>query len=400
MNTYLRNVDRCLAESEGSPLIRLRAIVTLAICVFFFGVQAQGAAPTLIPFQGRLTDQVGRAYTDGQYTITFTLYSLAVGGDPLWTETHERVGVVNGMVNVFLGSIVSLEVVSFSETRHLGITIDADNNPNTPDPEMVPRQMIIPAFWARRADNASKLQGNDWSAILVGGSTNPTTGLINGAKIGNNTITQLQIADGQINARTLGNAQVTAAKLAPGAIGTTNLAEGAVTSPKIADGTILINDLATNLIKYLNPPGTIVAFGGNTIPDGWELCDGRVIQRAGKYADLFTAIGTAWGSESVNDFRLPDLRGYFLRGRADRQTSDPDRNTRTGRYTGGATGDNVGSYQADEFKSHTHSSYVYGGHQLKSGGSVIPNQSGQTGVAGTSSETRPKNAYVNYIIKY
>ena len=130
-------------------------------------------APTLIPFQGRLTDQAGTGHTNGQFTLIFNLYDQAVGGNLLWTETHQKVGVVNGMVNVFLGSInPALASVDFSQTRHLGVTIDADNNPNTPDPEMVPRQMIIPAFWAKKADDSSKLAGNDWTPIF--GSNNPT----------------------------------------------------------------------------------------------------------------------------------------------------------------------------------------------------------------------------------
>ena len=46
---------------------------------------------------------------------------LAVGD---WgPETHYRVGVINGMVNVFLGSINTITNVDFSQTRHLGITI-------------------------------------------------------------------------------------------------------------------------------------------------------------------------------------------------------------------------------------------------------------------------------------
>src|SRR5262245_16541242 len=93
---------------------------------------AQQPSVQLIPFQGRLTDQQGRAYTNGQYTIVFTLYGQAVGGTPLnnWVERHQKVGVINGMVNVFLGSITSLAGVEFSNTVYLGITIDADDNNN------------------------------------------------------------------------------------------------------------------------------------------------------------------------------------------------------------------------------------------------------------------------------
>lgn len=45
-----------------------------------------------------------------------------------------------------------------------------------------------------------------------------------------------------------------------------------------------------------NPPGTIVAYGGDPahLPAGWLLCDGAPIDRT-MFADLFTAIGTTWG---------------------------------------------------------------------------------------------------------
>lgn len=158
----------------------------IAACLALIVVTVGSAAPspTLIPFQGRLTNPQGVAYTTGQYTISFTLYDQPVGGTVLWAETHAKVGVINGMVNVFLGSIVPFDnpgqgrpPVTFAETRHLGITIDADNNPNTADPEMVPRQMIIPAFWAKFAENADTLDGYDWNNPAPG-VTVPVGGVI------------------------------------------------------------------------------------------------------------------------------------------------------------------------------------------------------------------------------
>ena len=186
-------------------------------------------APTLIPFQGRLTDQAGVGYTNGQFTLIFNLYDQAVGGNVLWTETHQKVGVVNGMVNVFLGSInPALASVDFSQTRHLGITIDADNNPNTPDPEMVPRQMIIPAFFAQ---NSAKLAGFDWSSILAGAGNNPTSGKIAGSKIETGGITASQIANGTI----------TSVQLGSGIIGSNQINDGAITFPKLAQPQIGTN---------------------------------------------------------------------------------------------------------------------------------------------------------------
>jgi microcystin-dependent protein len=93
------------------------------------------------------------------------------------------------------------------------------------------------------------------------------------------------------------------------------------------------------------PPGTIMPFGGGTIPEGWLLCDGNPVSRT-SYAALFAAISTAWGSgDGSTSFHLPDLRGRFLRGRDGTAGRDPDKAGRTAANSGGNTGDNVGSVQ-------------------------------------------------------
>lgn len=55
------------------------------------------------------------------------------------------------------------------------------------------------------------------------------------------------------------------------------------------------------------PVGTIAMFGAEKDPEGWLRCDGRLVQRSA-YPKLFAAIGTSYGSSSVNDFRIPDIR--------------------------------------------------------------------------------------------
>ncbi|MCB1087665.1 MAG: hypothetical protein KDM63_11515, partial [Verrucomicrobiae bacterium] len=94
------------------------------------GISQAAEAPYVIPFQGRLTNQEGVPFTSGEYTIIFNIYDQAIGGATQWTERHERVGVTNGMISVFLGSITSLPetegnppVAFFSTTHYLGITI-------------------------------------------------------------------------------------------------------------------------------------------------------------------------------------------------------------------------------------------------------------------------------------
>ncbi|HMB51821.1 MAG TPA: phage tail protein [Thermoanaerobaculia bacterium] len=156
------------------------------------------------------------------------------------------------------------------------------------------------------------------------------------------------------------------------------------------------------------PTGTVMPFAGpaSAVPDGWLLCDGTEVDRAADSA-LFAVIGTAHGEgDGFTTFRLPDYRGAFLRGVDHGRGLDPDRNTR-GNFTGGATGDQVGSLQGSRFAAHTHSLGSFG--LCDSGphnGGVTPVFNlfagcllrHSTGVNG-GSETRPWNVYVNFIIK-
>lgn len=342
------------------------------------------SSPTLIPFQGRLTDQVGTPYTNGQYTLIFNLYDQAVGGNVLWTETHQKVGVINGTVNVFLGSInAALASLDFSQTRHLGITIDPDNNPNTPDPEMVPRQMIIPAFWAK---NAEKLAGQDWTPLF---GVNSPTGSLPGSKIAPLGITDAQLAANSVVANKIADGQITAAKLS-----------------------------AQLVLDLVVPAGSVQAFAGSTIPGGWLLCDGKALSRL-DFPRLYTAIGTNWGAgfelvgsnlvKGTNDFNLPDLRGLFLRGVTGSRTNqwgDSSFASRTNLPSGGNLGNSVGSLQADMVGPHFHLIEVHipnGGNGKTPGGSTTGTLNGEgysRTIGNDGIESRPKNAYVHYIIKY
>jgi microcystin-dependent protein len=149
------------------------------------------------------------------------------------------------------------------------------------------------------------------------------------------------------------------------------------------------------------PSGSIIAFGGRNIPNGWLLCSGDTVSRI-VYNRLFIAIDSVWGNgNGITTFHLPDLRGQFLRGVSASSNVDTDTLLRTAKYSGGNTGNKVGSFQNDEFKSHNHNFSALGnsGNSLFSGyngGNSSNNTTSNTG----GSETRPKNAYVYYIIKY
>lgn len=182
--------------------------------------------------------------------------------------------------------------------------------------------------------------------------------------------------------------------LAAGNVGTTQIASGAVTLEKLADA----------IAERLVPVASVMAYTGDTAPAGYLLCDGSAVSRT-TYATLYAVVGNRHGSgDGSTTFRLPNYRGLFLRGRANGSGNDPDRASRIAMNAGGATGDNVGSYQADEFKTHNHIMEIgYGGSNSASrasgaGSSVYQNDDATNSNGGN--ETRPKNAYVNYIIKY
>lgn len=203
-----------------------------------------------------------------------------------------------------------------------------------------------------------------------------------------------------------------------------------------------------SVVNALLPVGVVLPFAGASAPTGYLACDGSAVSRS-TYADLFAVIGAGFGQgDGSTTFNLPDLRGRFLRGVDHGQGRDPDRASRTAMATGGNTGDNVGSVQSDAsarpnsaFSTNTEAAHSHGsagGHAhrtplLGNSGSVAwgaaaGSVNGINGYAyanstpcytstdgthshgtagahshsvtgGGDNETRPTNAYVEFIIK-
>lgn len=166
----------------------------------------------------------------------------------------------------------------------------------------------------------------------------------------------------------------------------------------LSTGQITLAQLTTAILEALEQPGVVKAYGGTTPPAGYLLCDGSAVSRA-TYSVLYAVIGDAFGNgDGSSTFNVPDVRGLFLRGVTGASANDPDASSRTASNPGGNTGNAVGSYQVDDFGAHSH--VINSGSAAGGGG-----QSGLTGSPSASTlatggnETRPKNLYVNYIIK-
>ncbi len=132
-------------------------------------VQEVTASPPVISYVGRLLDPAtGLPKANGSYTVAFSLYDVANGGAPLWTEI-KSVTVANGLFSTLLGDTTPLNLAQFNgQDLFLGITVGSD-------PEASPRSRIAHTAYAIRAavagvaDNANLLGGQGPSAFAAAG---------------------------------------------------------------------------------------------------------------------------------------------------------------------------------------------------------------------------------------
>lgn len=169
----------------------------------------------------------------------------------------------------------------------------------------------------------------------------------------------------------------------------------------------------SDFIKLLNavlPVGAIFPVAYTTDPSTLNIralpCDGSAVSEV-TYADLFAAIANVWdtGGEPASTFRVPELRGEFLRGWDNGRGVDPARA--------------FAAAQLDQMQGHWHDIYAAnfsvvgggGGANIIQGAGNNTLQTGQDvvrlaiadGVNGTPRiglETRPINQTVRFLIRY
>ena len=149
----------------------------------------------------------------------------------------------------------------------------------------------------------------------------------------------------------------------------------------------LIARVDNNVMNVGLPVGAVAYFAQDVPPFGWLKANGAAVSRT-VYANLFAAIGERYGrGDGRTTFNLPDLRGEFVRGWDDGRGVDRNRA--------------LGSWQADEFRSHSHGIGVNRMSDTDRGGNpstVSVDTVGQTDPAG-GIETRPRNIALLACIK-
>lgn len=382
-------------------ITRLTAVLAVVLLGFASPVQAQtvAGAPTTIDYQGKALDAAGSPLantTPTNYEMRFRIYDAQEGGAVVWSE-KQIVTVSKGLFSVRLGEGQALSPAEgtiaqtaladafAAKERFLGVTIVITGQTPT---EILPRLAFLAAPFAYVASKSVSAE-----RLLLNPSAAAPASALNLSQI--NYVTQEITANATTlsdQARTYLVNPASATHLVvnlPGALssrreysvmkkdnffatvlvqvpagGTLNGVSNGTVRLKVRGEGVVVQNVGNNDwwitsdTRDRTPPGTISAFGsdGATPPPGWAWCDGALQSRTdNNYVDLFAAIGTVWGADTATQFRVPDLRGMFLRGKDANRGIDDDRNSRVALYGGGATGDSVGSYEGQSVQSHSHS---------------------------------------------
>jgi hypothetical protein len=153
---------------------------------------AAAQMPRTMNYQGMLTSG-STPVPDGNYNVTFRLYTASTGGSAVWAEA-QLVTTRNGVFNAILGKIVALPA-SFSTSYWMSLQIGTDA-------ELTPRLEMTGVSYSMHslvADSAKK------------------------------------VADGSINSAALATGSVTTAKIPDGAIGYRQVASNSLLASNILD---------------------------------------------------------------------------------------------------------------------------------------------------------------------
>ena len=163
------------------------------------------------------------------------------------------------------------------------------------------------------------------------------------------------------------------------------------------DGKSLVFDNGNSKFTYTTPTGIPVGlmapYGGATAPAGWDLCDGRELNRT-TFADLFAILGTTFGTgNGSTTFNIPDIRGRQPLGLDNLGGSSANRVTDAAADTLGSSDGSESSTAAShvlttaEIPAHTHTQDDFqGGATTGNGGNsninLLGKVTGSTGGGG------------------
>ena len=316
----------------------------------------------------------GQLWFERTSTTTGTMHtrvsSATTGGDANW----QRVLSVDSAENLHLNGTLTAASFVGSGANLTGIPTKIIGGTNISVSPVGGTGEVTISATGTAAGVSRIIAGSNVAISPAGGTGDVTisasggvTGLTAGAGIG---------VSGSTGAVTISNT------------GVTSITAGANISISGSTGSIVISGTGGGggggLTTTEYTAGSIVFFAASVAPTGFLVADGSLISRT-TYAVLFSAIGTTFGAgDGSTTFKLPDLRGEFVR------TWDAGRGVDSGRV--------FGSAQASDVAAHNHlidySSIQSGGTVGGSNNLVVnANTGGGTWTTrnSTGTETRPRN---------
>lgn len=118
--------------------------------------QRSVTVPNVVGLEGRLADSSGNPLANGDYQVTFSLYSQASGGTALWSEV-QTVTTQSGLYSVQLGATTALQPSHFNGARWLGVKVGTGD-------ELTPRVSIGAVPFALNAQEAVHAEQADQAA--------------------------------------------------------------------------------------------------------------------------------------------------------------------------------------------------------------------------------------------
>jgi hypothetical protein len=165
--------------------LKMKGLYLSILLVIVMATSLFADIPKTLNYQGRLMNTVGQPVIDGDYSVTFRLYTAASGGTMVWEEA-QSVQSTNGYFNAVLGSATALTPAMFSQPLWIGMQVGAAA-------EMIPRQQL----------------GTSAYAMTV------VDGAITTSKIKNAAVTTAKIADDAITSDKVGDSQIKGRNISP-----------------------------------------------------------------------------------------------------------------------------------------------------------------------------------------
>ncbi len=364
------------------------------------GLQCNGAAVFSASYYN-LVNKISTNYgigTAGFYsnspngvTLTTTATGVATAEPQDVNTTMKVYAVTAGAVGVSqkvqilcnAGAAIKNSSYFFISNTTTDFTIWFNLNGTGVDPAIAGRTSVPIAYTG--VETSAQIAALIAAAAITGITSNVPT----------NTITVTSVSNGSVSAINAGTSGFTVVQTSTGSGSTqaTATIEWPAGSGIINGSYLEINSLGQEYYLWMSQnnqgqdPGFLSVLSGKI---------GIKVVYIGTETNLEMA---AFGAQQLinSQVLLPGGNGLFRRQVANGSTKDPDRDARTAIATGGNSGDNVGSYQADQNVSHTHGLAGANFQLNDSFAAVGTGSTRQTGASG-GNQANPRNYYTDSVI--